>query len=336
MDFATRLRRGAGAFAVDNFFRTASLLGRFHPRADPRLHGVTVRRDLAYLPSGRREHLLDVYRPADAPARPLPIIFYVHGGGFRILSKDTHWIMALAFARAGYLVFNVSYRLAPRHRFPAGLRDCAQALEWVHDHAASWGGDPSRLTLAGESAGANLVTSLALMTSYRRPEPWARRLFEREVRPRVLLPYCGMLQVSDPERFRRRKPDKIGPFMHDRLCEVGDAYLGPDPQRYGSMLALADPLVWLERGVAPERPLPACLAVVGTADPLLDDTRRLHRALTALGVDCEARYYDGEVHAFHALLWRDAARRSWADTYRFLERRLATGDAAETPLHPRP
>lgn len=335
MDLATRLRRGAGAFAVDNFFRTASLLGRFHPRADPRLHGVTVRRDVAYLPTGEREHRLDVYRPADASGL-LPVVFYVHGGGFRILSKDTHWVMALAFARAGYLVFNISYRLAPRHRFPAGLRDCAHALEWVHDHAASWGGDLSRLALAGESAGANLVTSLALMTSYRRPEPWARRVFDRELMPRVLLPYCGMLQVSDGARFRRRKPDKIGPFMHDRLCEVGDAYLGPEPARYGAMLDLADPLVWLERGDLPERPLPACLAVVGTADPLLDDTRRLQRALTALGAACEARYYDREVHAFHALLWRDAARRSWGETYRFLERALQAGDAARTPLHPGP
>jgi alpha/beta hydrolase fold len=54
---------------------------------------------------------------------PWPIVFYVHGGAFRILSKDTHWVMALSFARRGFVVFNVSYRLAPKHRFPAPLED---------------------------------------------------------------------------------------------------------------------------------------------------------------------------------------------------------------------
>ena len=58
------------------------------------------------------------------PARfagPRPVLMYVHGGAFRSLSKDTHWIMGLAFARRGFVVANVNYRLAPEHRFPAGL-----------------------------------------------------------------------------------------------------------------------------------------------------------------------------------------------------------------------
>ena len=95
-----------------------SAVGRLHPDARPERHGVQIVRDVPYLPSDRREHRLDVYRPARANG-PLPVVVYIHGGGFRILSKDTHWIMALAFARRGFLVFNLSYRLAPRHRFPA-------------------------------------------------------------------------------------------------------------------------------------------------------------------------------------------------------------------------
>ena len=315
---ATRLRQRAGAFVVDNFFRSASLLGKLHPRARPHKHGVSVCRDIAYTDSGLRAHRLDVYRPRER-AGALPVIIYIHGGGFRILSKDTHWLMGLAFARAGYVVFNISYRLAPRFPFPAGLQDCAAALEWVLEHARSYGGDPDRVVLAGEAAGANLVTALTLMSCYRRPERWAQQVFDSGFTPRALLPYCGMLQVSNAERFKQRR-SSISTFVNDRLLEVSRCYLGSDPQGHGTMLDLADPLVVLERGDQPDRPLPPCLATVGTKDPVLDDTRRLESALSAMGVEHEAIYYPGEVHAFHAMVWRDNARRCWRDTFRFLNR----------------
>jgi acetyl esterase len=135
--------------------------------------------------------------------------------------------------------------------------------------------------------------------------------------------------VSDAERFRRRKPDKIGTFIHDRLLEVSTSYLGADPSLYGETLDLADPLVLLERGRAPQRALPACFATVGTADPLLDDTRRLGRALEALGTTCRTEYYPGEVHAFHALVWRPEAKRCWRDTFDFLGRHVPTQATGE-------
>jgi len=68
--------------------------------------------------------------------------------------------------------------------------------------------------------------------------------------------------------------------------------------------------------------LPAFFAPVGTRDPLLDDTRRLERALRRMGVSCEARYYLGELHAFPALVWRKNAQRCWRDTFAFLDRAL--------------
>src|SRR5438309_10304989 len=154
--FHQRLRIGAGALVADGFFRGISAAGRLHPLARPERHNVEVRKDIAYLDDGRREHLLDVYRPtagAAAGAR-FPAVLYIHGGGFRILSKDTHWLMGLAFASRGYLVCNISYRLAPRHPFPCALEDAAAALAWVVKNAPSYGGDLSRLVLAGESAGA--------------------------------------------------------------------------------------------------------------------------------------------------------------------------------------
>lgn len=323
-DLRDRVRRRAGAAVVDGFFRGASRLGRLHPHADPARHGVEVIRDVAYRDGGRTEHLLDVYRPADGSG-PWPAVLYVHGGGFRILSKDTHWVMALAFARRGFAVFNVSYRLAPRNRYPAAIEDVLSAYRWVVAHGAEYGADLSRLVLAGESAGANLVTAATLATTFRREEAWAREVFDLGVTPRAVVAACGILQVSDTDRFLRAR--RLHPFLADRLHEVCDAYLGPgfsgpgDGAR-GPHLDLADPLLVLESEREAARPLPPFFAPVGTWDPLVDDSRRLAAALGRRGVECEAKLYPRQLHAFHAFVLHPAARRCWADIYRFLERTI--------------
>jgi acetyl esterase len=315
---------------VDNFFRGAARLGRLHPSARPERHGVEVIADVPYGAGGDPAHRLDIYRPIAAPGEspgPRPVVLYVHGGGFRILSKETHWVMGLAFARRGYVVFNVGYRLAPRDRFPAALVDVLAAYRWVAAHAAEYGGDLDRFVFAGESAGANLVASATIATTFCRPEPWAREAFDVGVVPRAVIAACGMLQVSDTQRFARRR--SLPSFVVDRLLEVPDAYLGPGhsgpPLAAAPSLALADPLLVFESDVAPDRPLPPFFAPVGTRDPVLDDTRRLAAALRRRGIECEDRYYPGQIHAFHAFVIHPAARRCWADTYAFLDRALVAG-----------
>jgi acetyl esterase len=318
-------RRHIGAFVVDGFFNTASRLGRLHPRAKPARHAVEHLRDIRYRDGDLEEHLLDVYRPVHPTTHgarkysgpPWPIVFYVHGGGFRILSKDTHWIMGLGFARRGFIVFNVSYRLAPKHRYPTAVDDVCAAFAWVVKHAAEYGGDPSRVVLAGESAGANLVTALSVALAYERDEPFARAAYATGVVPRAVVPACGVFQVSDLRRLHRRKP-RMSSFIADRLAEVESAYLGRGP--HACSLDLADPVAVFERGVKPSRPLPPFFLPVGTRDPLLPDTRRLAEALRAMGGVAEDVYYPGEVHAFHALVMRPSARKCWSDTFRFLDR----------------
>ena len=315
-----RARVKAGAFVVDNVFRGLSAAGRLHPDANPARHGIEVTRDLAYRDGGAVEHLLDVWRPTSV-ATPLPIVFYVHGGGFRFLSKDTHWVMALAFARAR--LSGVQRQLsagADAIRSRRRCEDIGDAWRWVLDHAAEYGGDLSRIVVAGESAGANLALGLTLSTCYRRAEPHARALFDAGVVPRACLPMCGMLQVSDPARFARRR--KLPRFIADRLDEVAEAYLFGDERATPEELELADPLRVLERGDAPDRKLPPFFAAVGTPDPVLDDTRRLEAALKKAGVPHEVRYYPREPHAFHAIVFRKSARECWKATFRFLDETL--------------
>ncbi len=308
-------RRNTGATLVDGFFRGLSRGARVFPQTRPEYHGLRMEADIPYLGSGDRAHLLDVYRPDDE-REGLPVVFYIHGGGFRILSKDSHWVMGLAFARRDYVVFNVDYRKAP-HRYPAAHEDVSAAYRWVLENAERFGGDPNRIVVAGESAGANLATSLVIASCWERPEPWAREVFETGRVPSAAVPACGILQVSDPERFVRRK--NLPRWLVDRLEEVATAYLQDlEPGEHD----LADPLLVLEAGGEPQRPMPPFFVPVGTKDPLLDDSRRLGAALDALGVPADVRYYPGGVHAFHAFVWQKRARACWRATFDFLDESL--------------
>src|ERR1700679_606848 len=127
--FLGRVRSRAGRVVADALWFTLAR-ARHLPSARPERHGIERLPDVPYLDTARAHHTLDVYRPVQR-AGPLPVMLYVHRGGFRILSKDTHWLMAIAFARRGYVVFNINYRLAPEHPFPAAAEDACAALLWV-------------------------------------------------------------------------------------------------------------------------------------------------------------------------------------------------------------
>jgi acetyl esterase len=289
------------------------------PGAAPAHHGVTLRRDIPYRDTGKRAHLLDVYTPA-AP-EPRPIVLYVHGGAFSMLSKDTHRVMALSFASRGYVVCNINYRLGPRNTYPAPLEDAAAALLWAVDHAREHGGDPSRIILAGESAGANLVTALAYAATHPRPELFAREVYERDVPIRAVLPIYGLLDMHNFERFTDHP--RLSRFVKAELLAAGTSYVGHPVSENAPSAELASPLRLL---MAPPdegcRPLPPFFVAVGTKDPLLDDSRRLRAALEERGTPCELAIYPGEIHGFNAMVWRPAARAKWQAVFDFLSRHV--------------
>ena len=309
----TRPHRRAIGTLLDGLFSAAFALGRVHPQADPARHGVERIRGVPY--GARPEQLLDVWRPIDRDG-PLPAVLYVHGGAFQNLSRDTHWLHGLAWARHGLVVFNIDYRLAPKNRFPAGLQDVFEAALWVQANAEQWGADAGRLALGGDSAGANLVTALSVATAWEREEPWAREVFAAGVSPRAVSAAYGVLQVTDSERYFRGR--RVPWLVRQRILDVEDCYLplGEEP------LELVDPLLIIERAGPPDRPLPAFFLAAGTADPVYADTPRMAAALEARGVTAVARSYEGEGHGFDALIWREAAKRCWTERYAFLDEHL--------------
>ncbi|HSN26498.1 MAG TPA: alpha/beta hydrolase [Kofleriaceae bacterium] len=322
--YRSTLARRLRTAVATAFFEGLAATGKLHPAASPKRHGVEVESDILYGPHDEF-HRLDIYRPVHRP-KPWPVVFYVHGGAFHLLSKDTHWLMGLVFARFGYLVVNISYRLAPKHPYPAAIEDTCAAYTWMAKRIRELGGDPNRVAVAGESAGGNLVTALTLAATQRRPEAWAKEVYECGVVPRAALPFCAMLEVSRPERFSERR--KLPRWIDGMIRDASASYLHGHSPEPGPHTELADPLRIIENaaGVPHEqpfdRPLPPFFAPVGTRDPLLDDTRRLEKALQQLNVPVEARYYPGGIHAFHALVWNPSARRCWRDALAFLDRHM--------------
>ncbi len=328
--------RGAvQAAVVDHAAHAFARVRYAMPDARPARHDVVIHHDVAYAEPGDPAHRLDVYIPT-ATERPMPVVMYVHGGAFSMLSKDTHRVMALAFARRGYLVFNINYRLGPRHLFPAPLEDAATALLWVHERCVEYGGDPSRLAIAGESAGGNLVTALAVAHATRRPEPFARALYDADLPLRAVVATYPFLDLTDVDRYRSHP--KIAFWARDMLSDAAVFYVGHDVHGGVRKNPLSSPLLLIEGGlpdrerIAGEaRPLPPFFTSAGTKDPLLSHARRLKSALDRLGTPCELLVHPGEIHGYDAMVWRPAAQLKWKMTHEFLDRyvRAKSPDAPE-------
>ncbi|MCA9532366.1 MAG: alpha/beta hydrolase [Myxococcales bacterium] len=306
--------------AVVGALDTIPKLTRNLPHARRRREGLSIWEDVAYAGSGEAAHRLDVFRLEDARA-PQRSLVYVHGGGFSSCSKATHISLAVAFARRGFTVFNIDYRLAPKHPYPAAFQDLAEALRFVRRNAEEYGADGESVTLAGESAGANLITSAALACSYDLDLPGIERLAVDGPRLNAILAGCGVYQVSDMDRFWRDRAAPPPRLARGVAHAMEEAYLGARGHAPGAH-ALADPVVLLERD-APQRPLPPFFVFCGTGDFLVEDSQRLKRALDQRGAVATLRTYAGEPHAFHALQTRPAAQACWRDHDVFIDEHVA-------------
>lgn len=127
--------------------------------AEP-MNDLVVTRNLRYEPSGDR-HSLDIY-VLRAAAKPRPVIIYLYGGNWVAGEKAEFAFVGAALARRGFVAVVPDYRIYPEARWPMFLQDNAAAVRWAWDHAASFGGDPSKLVLMGHSAGADDALSLAV------------------------------------------------------------------------------------------------------------------------------------------------------------------------------
>lgn len=305
---------------LDHFVHVLARVGHLMPHLNAHRNHVLIQKNVPYRLTKDPGHCLDVYVPTHM-ARNAPVVMYVHGGGFVFCSKETHRVMAMALARRGYLVFNINYRLGPKNLYPAPLEDAVDALLWVVDHCARFGGDPSKIAVAGESAGGNLVTALAILHSYPRPEAFAQRLFERNLMLKAAIASYGFLDLTDADRFMS-DPHLPG-WAKTMLLDSAACYVGENVRAGAKAAPLSSPLVLLEELAPPARPIPPFFVTCGTKDPLLPHSRRLKDVLDRMGVPCELLVHPGEVHGYDAFLWRQAAQDKWRRAHQFLESVLA-------------
>jgi len=295
------------------------------PRMKQRMAKCELIEDVEYARHGGEVVRLDILQPA-RPG-PHPVLIYLHGGGFAIGSKRSHRALAAAYAAQGYLVCNVDYRLAPKYPFPAALEDACAAWLWAADHVGDYGGNCQSMGLAGESAGANLALAVSLACCTHRPEAFAAPLFERGLRPAAALLYCGFLQTSMPQRYRRSGVSALAARV---ARDAALSYLGEFANRPTAAQALADPLCVVE-ALAAAPWLPPCFIAAGLDDPVAADSQRLELALQRLHSPCSVHYYPGETHAFHVMFWRAQAMRCWRDSFEFLDQWLPVQKQTSSP-----
>jgi len=222
----------------------------------------------------------------------LPAVVYFHGGGFvGGTMKTVDNSCRLLAERAGAVVFNVEYRLAPEHPFPGGLDDCWDAVKAVHDQAAAWGIDPKWIAVAGDSAGGNLSIACSLLSAREgrgriaaqlliypvvdlRPEagghaPWSEAAYQVNAWPEFVWPAIRGLKDAGPW-FNRN-------------------YLAGHPA--------ADPLV---SPLAHDRPadFPPTLLVTAEYDFLRVEGELFAQRLADAGVPVRSVRYRGMEHAF--------------------------------------
>jgi len=252
--------------------RLAYARGRNHWNADrPELASVQN----LLVPGPHGPIPVRILRPAPAGAL-LPVLVFLHGGGYVLGSIDTHdRVMRLLALKSGAAVLGVDYRLAPEHRFPAQLEEAAAVLDWLRDQAASAGLDRRRIALGGDSAGAHLSLGLALL---RRGDPTLK----------ALLLYYGAFGLADSDSRRRLGIAATGLSSAD-LAFYEAAYLG-GPVPRGDMRY--DCLAGEFHGVPPTWLL-AC-----ELDPLLDDSVAVAGRLAEAGIEHRFVRYDGVLHGF--------------------------------------
>lgn len=134
----------------------------------PRIQAQDVNRDIPYADSPHERQALDVYTPRDA--KDLPVVFWIHGGGWVTGDKADVQIKPQAFMDKGLVFVSTNYRLLPDVDMGTIVRDVARSVRWVHDHIADHGGDPQRLLLMGHSAGAQLAALVCIDDRYLKAE----------------------------------------------------------------------------------------------------------------------------------------------------------------------
>ncbi|MFO0821016.1 MAG: alpha/beta hydrolase [Pirellulales bacterium] len=132
------------------------------------LFAQVVQKDIPYATPPLERQVLDIYSPNQA--KDLPVVFWIHGGGWQAGDKSSIQEKPKAFVERGFVFVSTNYRLLPNVEMQTIFRDVAKSLGWVHKNIAKYGGDPNRIFVMGHSAGAQLAAILCVDERYLKEE----------------------------------------------------------------------------------------------------------------------------------------------------------------------
>jgi len=227
---------------------------------------------------------LRVYRPELDSEVPLPVVVYIHGGGWAVGDLDDYdGIARRHVVGAGAVVVSVDYRLAPEHPYPAAVDDAWAALQWVGAHADELGADPNRLAVAGDSAGGNLAAVVS-------------QLARDAGGPPILIQLLWYPSTTFDTSLPSFSENEDAPILGTDACKAYSRWY------LGSLAGDLD-TSHIPATLAPARAenlsgLPPAYIAVAGHDPLRDDGIRYAELLSAAGVPVELHNAETLVHGY--------------------------------------
>ncbi len=235
----------------------------------------------------------------------MPVILYLHGGAFQVEGTPVHikMINKLMIGSDHHAVY-VKYRLAPKHPFPTAFWDCYHALQWIDQHHAHLGIDRGRITVAGDSAGGNLATAVAL---------FARDFGGPKIRKQLLIyPVIDLKQQTESQRIYDDTPmwnSNLNRVMWDLYLRNGDH----------GLLPYASPSYANLKG------LPKTYIETAEFDPLRDEGVIYAKRLKEAGVSVEEHHTFKTVHGYDAVFFSQFMKDMITKRIKFIK-----GDQDET------
>ena len=224
-----------------------------------------------------------LYRPAGTAATDiLPALVYYHGGGWLLGGLDSHDVACRRFANAAKCrVVSVDYRMAPEHKYPAAVDDCAAATRWVFEQAASLYIDPTRVAVGGDSAGGNLAAVMALMARDGTLPPLAFQLLIYPATDMMMTSVSARTVTSDVTLTSATMKWFIDHYL--RSAEDGRAWQA-SPLRAADLSGTAQALV-----------------LTCAYDPLCDEGMAYAQRLEREGVRVVHLHFSDQLHGFMSM-----------------------------------
>ena len=277
--------------------------------------GVTVHRDLIYGRVGERELPLDLYLPPDTSSA-VPVVIWVHGGGWRGGSKGNGG-RALNMTRRGFAVVDVEYRLSGEALFPAQIEDCKTAVRWVRANAKKYNLDPDRIGAWGSSAGGHLVAMMGLTHD--------ENVFETDDHSQYSSQVQAICNWFGPTDFLRMN-DFEGRIDHDAVDSPESRLIGGPIQENKEKVAAANPIIYVSKNDPP------MLIMHGGKDLSVpyNQSELLYAAMQKAGLDVTLYKVVNAGHGFGNAT-QDSAASLFEMSAQFLEKHLMPLADAASP-----